>query len=221
VTKPGSTFESALGWPFNSPSLLVEALTHSTYANENTDAGPPNERLEFLGDAVLNLLAAELLYARFPEHAEGRLTRQRATVVCLDALADMAEALELGAQMRVGGKGEVNRSMLADTFEAVAGAVFLDGGFDAVRICFSGVMNQAIDGAAETIDFKTRLQESCHSKGARAPVYEVVSISGPDHARRFTCTVSIAGEQLGRAEASSKKAAEQTCAKLAFEAMSK
>ncbi len=214
--------QERLGHTFQRMPLLVQALTHSTFANENPDAGPPNERLEFLGDAVVDLLAAQLVFVRLSSEPEGELTRRRARVVRQDALADMADRLDLGVLLRTGqGQGEAGRSMLADAFEALVGAVFLDGGYTAVERCFAPMVADAIERATDTIDFKTRVQELCHRLGRPPPRYQVVGVDGPDHARLYTCEILVDGELFGRGRGSSKKVAEQECARRALARLEK
>ena len=212
--------EARIGWKFREPAWLAQALTHSTFANEHPDAGPANERLEFLGDAVIDLLAARLLFTRFREAAEGELTRRRARVVRRSALAAMARELDLGEVLRLGegqkkSDGTPSR-VLADAFEAVVGAVFMDGGFTAVESCFAERLGAAIERAKDPVDFKTLLQEDCHRRGLTSPVYRVVDVSGPDHARRFTCELWVGERALSRAVATNKKTAEQACAEAAL-----
>lgn len=212
--------EAAIGYIFRDRALLAQALTHSTYANEHPNEGPPNERLEFLGDAVINLLAGRLLFFRLSDESEGELTRRRAQVVRREALADMAKGLDLPSHLRLGhgqkSTGGVTTRVLADAFEALAAAVYLDGGYEAVATSFSKLLTDAIDAAVGPIDFKTQLQEECHKHGKPAPVYEVVQVSGPDHAREYSCRVLIDGSCYGSGQASSKKVAEQTCAEQAL-----
>ncbi len=215
--------QTTLGRTFVRRELLTAALTHSTYANENVGSGPHNERLEFVGDAVLDLLVAELLYDQFPAAAEGELSRRRARVVRTTALARMADDLHLGEHVRLG-HGQhtaVERSprLLAGVTEAVAGAVFLDGGFEAVQTCFAERFSRAIAEAARPIDFKTLLQESCHKLALAPPLYEVLEVSGPDHARVYRCCVWLGDKQAGEGIAGSKKEAEQQCAHAALESL--
>lgn len=211
--------QANLGWNFREPARLLEALTHSTYANENQGAGPDNERLEFLGDAVLGLMTATLLFARPEAAGEGEMSRRRARIVRAEGLATLARQLGLQDHLRLG-HGQradgVNTRILADAYEALVGAVYLDGGWSAVESCFGDSLRAAIDEASHVVDFKTQLQELCHLKGMSVPRYRVVSIDGPDHAKRFTCEVVIAGEVRGQGEGSSKKTAEQQCAAQAF-----
>jgi len=216
--------ERALGWTFRDPALLVEALTHSTYANEHGDAGPCNERLEFLGDAVLGLLAGKLLFDALAVEPEGELTTRRARVVQKEALAELASALDLGTHLRLGeGQrhgGGANQAVLADAYEALAGALFLDGGFTAAERVLGPTMLEAIARADAPSDFKTRLQEICHRLGKTAPSYGVREVSGPAHARRYRCEVTVDDAVCGVGEGGSKKMAEQACAKLAIERLS-
>lgn len=221
IAKTPKALEERLGWTFGDPARLLEALTHSTFANENPDSGPCNERLEFVGDAVIGLLTAEILHDRLATAPEGVLTRRRARVVRRAALAEMARALGLGGHLRFGhgqrrGKSP-SESVLANAYEAVVGAVFVDGGYDAVRRCFGQAMERAIEAATEPIDFKTQLQELCHRRGTPPPRYRVTRVSGPDHARRYACEVDVGGEALGAGEAPSKKEAEQECARRALQ----
>jgi ribonuclease-3 len=212
--------EQRLGWTFADPGRLCEALTHSTYANENPDSGPCNERLEFLGDAVVGLLTAEILHDQLTAAPEGVLTRRRARVVRRAALADRARALDLGRFLRLGhGQQDkpVGESVLANAYEALVGAVFVDGGYEAARRCFGRAMAEAIEAATDPIDFKTQLQELCHRRGAPPPSYRVVRVSGPDHARRYACEVVVSGAALGAGEAQNKKEAEQLCAQQALQ----
>ena len=213
-----AALEAALGWRFSEPARLVEALTHATYANENAGAGPDNQRLEFLGDAVLGLLVSRLLYERVAGE-EGELSRRRARVVRREALATLGRELDLGPYLRLGAgqkRAGPDMRVLADAFEAVAGAVFLDGDFEAVERCFGPRFVQAIDEATESIDWKTELQEVTQARGLGVPRYVVVEVSGPDHARHYRCEVVVGAEVLGSGDGSSKKVAEQQCARAAL-----
>lgn len=216
--------EAALDYEFKDKGLLRQALTHSTYSNEHPGEGAPNERLEFLGDSVINLIAARLLFARLSGESEGELTRRRAQAVRRETLADMARVLNLTEHVRLGqgqrATGGHTMRVLADAFEAIAAAIYLDGGYDAAEKAFSRVFIPVIELAAGPTDFKTQLQEACHKHGKGQPVYEVLSIDGPDHARAYTCRVVIDGEPFGSGAASSKKVAEQLCAEQALQALS-
>jgi len=213
--------EKRLNYTFADENLLREALTHSTYANEHPQEGDNNERLEFVGDAVLDLLTAKLLFLAFPDSKEGDLSRRRARVVRKEGLADLAAELRLDSEIKVGvgqrsGDGSVNTRLLADGYEALVGAVYLDGGIEAVESSFGRTVAGAVDAANEVLDFKTDLQQACHQLNKGHPEYKVIKIEGPDHARSFTCGVWIDGEQLGEGFESSKKGAEQASAKIAF-----
>ena len=216
------TLEARLGRAFTTPELLRNALTHSTYANENPTEGPDFERLEFLGDAVLDLLAARLLFDQFAQATEGELSRRRARVVRRDTLAILATELGLGEHIRLGegqkrSGGGASKRILADAFEALAGAIYLDGGYQAVEQCLARYILSGIEQTQEPLDFKTRLQEACHRMALPVPSYVVVAVDGPDHARNFTCEVHIRGEVRGRGAGTNKKTAEQMCARQALD----
>jgi ribonuclease III len=216
---------SRLGHDFAEPGLLVEALTHRSWCAEN-DGVPSNERLEFLGDAVLGLVIADHLFRIEGDMPEGELAMARAAVVSTEALAQAAAGLELGEALRLG-KGEdatggrAKRSILADAMEAVIGAVYLDAGLAAARQLVLPLVEERLAGAVadpgET-DHKTRLQEASARRYGQVPRYDV-SGTGPDHERRFTAVVRISGEERGRGEGRSKKEAEQAAAQEAFRSM--
>ena len=221
-----NVLEQRLGRPFANRELLRNALTHSTYANENPNEGPDFERLEFLGDAVLDLLAARLLFDQLGEAKEGELSRRRARVVRRDTLAVLANELGLGEHIRLGegqkrSGGGASKRILADAFEALAGAIYLDGGYQAVEQCLARYILSGIAQTQDPLDFKTRLQEACHRMGLPVPAYQVVAVEGPDHARNFTCDVHVRGEARGRGLGTNKKAAEQMCARQALESLLK
>jgi len=212
----------ALGYRFRDPTLLRDALTHRSFANEKPDAAPrDNERLEFLGDAVLGLVVASMLFEEFPDAPEGELTRRRADLVCERGLTEVATAIGLGAALRLG-KGE-DRSggrdkprLLASAFEACVGAVYLDGGapeaFDVVQRLFRDHLDPGSPGAH---DHKSRLQELVQVGGGVAPVYEVVGTEGPDHELSFSVAILLDGVELGRGGGRSKLEAEQQAARAA------
>jgi ribonuclease-3 len=221
---PVTPLEERLEYTFSDPALLREAMTHSTYANENRDGGGHNERLEFVGDAVLDVLVARQLFVAYPEAPEGELSRRRARVVRKDALAAQATALELEGELQVGQgqrtlEGGLTKSLLADAYEALVGAVYLDGDFAAVEATFGAAMAASIERATDTLDFKTELQQRCHVMGASVPEYRVLEIEGPDHARVFTCGVWIDDQPMGVGKDTSKKSAEQIAAKQAIESL--
>lgn len=220
--KNSSMLEEKVGWQFRDPRFLNEALTHSTFANEATDSGPDNERLEFLGDAVVDLLVATELYRRDDMVSEGEMSRRRARVVRRESLAALARDLRLDDHLLVG-EGQrrcgATDSILADAYEALVGAVFLDGGYDAAASCFLPVLKEAIAKAQSRIDYKTRLQELCHLRELKAPRYQVTDVQGPGHAREYTCEVAVGEHTVGPGLGTSKKAAEQHCARMALEVL--
>jgi ribonuclease-3 len=205
---------------FKNPSLRLRALTHRSFLNENAAVTEDNERLEYLGDAVLDLIVAELLYHRLPEMKEGRLTRLRSALVRTEQLAAFARALNLGQQLRIG-KGEEDNggrtrdSMLCDTFEAIIGAYYLDSGMEAVNAfvrpllqpVLENLLNDEGDG-----DSKSQLQEWSQAEHKFTPQYIITGAHGPDHQRTFTAQVIIQGQVMGEGTGRNKRAAEQTAA---------
>ena len=202
--------------------VLAQALTHRSYAYENGGL-PTNERLEFLGDAVLGLVVTEALYRRHPEQPEGQLAKLRAAVVNSKALADVARRFNLGSYLRLGRGEEISggrdkSSILADTLEAVLGAVFVDCGMsqaaELVHRLFDPILETAATRGAG-LDWKTSLQELAAAEVLGVPEYEVEE-SGPDHAKVFRATSVVGGERLGTGTGRSKKEAEQQAAELAW-----
>jgi ribonuclease-3 len=220
------SLEDRLGHTFAQPALLKLALTHRSVSSENP-ARKDNERLEFLGDAVLQLVVTDLLYESYPQLAEGQMAKVRAGVVSQPTLAEVARFLEIGEHIELassedatGGRGK--DSILADAVEAIIGAVYLDGGLDpARRVVLSFWGERVAERAKEpgVKDYKTRLQELTARDG-RLPVYEVEG-AGPDHDRRFTASVSVEGTVYGSGEGRSKKKAEQEAAARALEALTR
>lgn len=214
--------ERALGYTFENKDLLEEALTHRTFVNE-AGGGKDNQRLEFFGDAVLDFLLSEMLLVQFPGSREGELTRIRASLVDEASLARIAGALDLGAALRLGrgeekGGGREKRSLLADAFEALLAALYLDGGIEAVRRVvheqFAGLLLLG-EGLAGR-DFKTALQERARLERGLLPRYQLKLVSGPDHDRRFTVEIYLGEELMGEGAGRSKKEAEQAAAKVAW-----
>lgn len=216
--------ETAMGYRFHNISLLQNALTHSSYANERYhDSLKSNERLEFLGDSILGMAVAEYLYRNFPNRPEGELTRMRADMVCEQALAEIAKRLELGKHLLLGkgeeqGGGRSRVSILADAVESVIAASFLDGGIEAVRgfidrfvLCNVPVTRLHIT------DHKTALQELVQQKKNQVLTYTLVGESGPDHDKCFVVEVDLNGKAVGKGTGSSKKRAEQDAARAAME----
>ena len=208
-----------IGHPFRDPGLLRQALTH------RSAGAPHNERLEFLGDSIVNLIVAEALFARWPKADEGALTRARSALVCESALALIARTLELGERLTLGpgemkSGGHRRDSILADAFEAVVGAIYLDAGFEACRArvlpWFETSMAAVPVGKPEK-DPKTRLQEWLQARQRPLPVYALVAEGGDDHARVFRVSCSLAEPALAtEGEGSSRRAAEQQAAEAAL-----
>jgi ribonuclease-3 len=219
--------ESRLGYRFHDEALCETALTHSSWLNEATAPGrTDNERLEFLGDAVLALVVSDLLMRRFPTRSEGELTRVRAALVSESGLSRVAGALDLGAWIFLGrGEertgGRTRPSILANTLEALMGAVYIDGGPTAAGAVAERLFGEALDDADRhaRLDFKSRLQERAQALLQVAPVYAVVAAQGPDHDKRFEISLTLAGREYGRAIGKSKKEAEQTAAAMALSAL--
>ena len=216
--------QNRLDYGFKDQSLLRTALTHSSYANENKKLGlVSNERLEFLGDSVLGMAVAALIYEGEQFLSEGRMTRLRAELVCEKSLAELARELCLGDYLLLGhgeekGGGSERPSILADAFEAVVAAVYLDGGYKPVLAIVSRfLMPKADRFELSNTDFKTALQETVQEKPGQTLVYRTVDESGPDHMKAFTVEVGLNGAVIGRGVGGSKKEAEQTAAKSALE----
>ena len=221
--------ERTLNYTFRDKLLLVKALTHSSYANENRGHScESNERLEFLGDSVLGFVVADALYRRESELPEGRMTRVRAQLVCEDSLRRVATELGLGSYIRLG-RGEEhtggrNRaSILADAVEALIAAMFLDGGLEVARAFIERNILSALDKGDWLAfgDGKTELQELVQRKSGQTLSYELVSESGPDHNKTFRMRVLLNGEPIGSGEGRTKKEAEQSAARAALKELLK
>ena len=210
--------EKKIGYEFENFQLLITAMTHSSYANEHhIPYSGNNERLEFLGDAVLELVSSEFLYGSFPKLPEGELTKKRASLVCEPALAYCARELNLGSYLLLG-KGEdatggrKRESIVSDAMEAVIGAIFLDGGFArAKEFVLKFVLND-IEHKQLFYDSKTVLQEMLQARSEDEISYEIISEAGPDHDKSFEAQVSAGGMVLGTGSGRTKKAAEQQAA---------
>lgn len=213
-----------LGFSLRDPGLLDLALTHRSVSAENLDRSD-NERMEFLGDAVLQLVVTDRLYADYPELPEGQMAKVRAAVVSGSSLAEAARAIDLGDYVKLSPSeersgGRTKDSILADALEAVIGAVYLDSGFSAAEKLVLSLLRSRIEEKAlkpGLKDYKTRLQEVLAAAGKR-PTYEVTG-TGPDHQRTFSATISVNGEVLGVGEGNSKKAAEQVAAERALKTL--
>ena len=215
--------ETAIGYRFRNISLLQNALTHSSYANERWhNSLLSNERLEFLGDSVLGMLVAEYLYRTFPDRPEGELTRMRADMVCEKTLANVANSIGLGEHLMLGhgeeqSRGRTRNSILADAMESVIAACFLDGGMEAAedfvkRFILVEVPVKKLNNA----DYKTALQELVQQKKNQVLAYTLIGESGPDHDKQFTVEVSLNGKAVGQGTGTSKKRAEQMAAQAAI-----
>ncbi len=215
--------EEAIGYRFHNLSLLQNALTHSSYANERWhNSLLSNERLEFLGDSVLGMLVAEYLFRNFPNRPEGELTRMRADMVCETTLAAAANRIGLGDYLLLGhgeeqGGGRSRDSILADAVESVIAACFLDGGLDAaLNFIRQFILVEVPVTKLHNVDYKTQLQELVQQKKNQALSYALVDESGPDHDKRFDVEVSLNGTVVGKGSGSSKKRAEQDAARAAI-----
>ncbi|MGH7984801.1 MAG: ribonuclease III [Candidatus Binataceae bacterium] len=210
--------ERKLNYSFRKPELLITALTHPSAA---TGGQAHYERLEFLGDAVLDLAIADLLMRRFPDAKEGALSKERASIVNGRTLAFKAVEVGLGTRLRLG-KGEEKSggrdktSILAASFEAVVGAIYIDGGLAHAQAVVEALFSDDIGGPAAERDYKTELQEIAYRRFRAQPIYELVSARGPDHAKRFTTMIRISGRELGVGEGGSKKQSEQAAARAAL-----
>ena len=214
-----------LGYHFVDRSFLVEALTHKSYSNEQPGKSfPCNERLEFLGDAVLDLVVSRYMFRRFPDAQEGELTRIRAEVVNEKGLSIVARTLQLGGFLRLGrgeerSGGRDKDSLLANVLEALLGAVFCDGGFESACDLAERLFANSIAEAAQRkhgLDHKTHLQEITQARYALVPEYVLVCEDGPEHRRHYTVEVRLADKPLGQGRGTTKKKAEQQAALLAI-----
>jgi len=222
------SFAERLGLSFNNLDLLIEALTHRSYLNEHREyAGSHNERLEFLGDAVLELAVTDFLFKKFPGVAEGELTAYRAALVNTVSLAESSQALGVNDFLLLS-KGESKDTgrardvILADAFEAIIGATYLDSGYKAAEAFIARSLYTKIDGVIAKRsyqDAKSRFQELAQEKKGITPAYETLSEVGPDHDKRFTVGVFIGTEEIAHGEGQSKQEAEQAAAEAGLKAM--
>ena len=218
--------EEAIHYQFKNISLLQNALTHSSYANERWhNSLLCNERLEFLGDSILGMLVAEYLYRNFPERPEGDLTRMRADMVCEKTLAAVANRIGLGQHLLLGhgeeqGGGRSRDSILADAMESVIAACFLDGGMEAaLHFIQRFILTEVPVTKLHNEDYKTKLQELVQQKKNQVLTYALTGESGPDHDKKFEVQVSLNGKVVGTGEGRSKKRAEQDAARTAIESL--
>lgn len=216
--------EVSLGYHFHNITILENALTHSSYANERwRDSLASNERLEFLGDSVLGMVTAEHLYKLFPDRSEGELTRIRADLVCETSLAKVARKLNLGDHLLLGhgeeqGGGRNRSSILADAVESVLAAAYLDGGFAAASdLIHRFILTDIPTKHLRNMDYKTKLQELVQQRKNQVIQYELTGESGPDHAKEFFVEVRLNDQVIGNGVGSSKKRAEQDAARAGIE----
>ena len=217
-------YAEQLGLSFHNLDHFIEALTHRSYLNENRDAGNHNERLEFLGDAVLELAVTRFLYERFPNKPEGDLTAYRAALVNTYSLADTAKLIGLNDMLLLskGEKKDTGRArdiILANAFEAVLGAIYLDQGYDAAAAFVATHLHPKIDQVIATgayQDAKSHFQEVAQDKKSVTPTYRTISEEGPDHDKKFTVGVFLGDEKIALGEGKSKQEAEQSAAQAAL-----
>lgn len=214
-----SQIESKVGYTFKDKSLLALPFVHRSFVNENREMSAHNERLEFLGDSILGLLVAEYLYRQLPNTPEGELSYLRSRLVEAGSCVTYVQKLDLGGHLLLG-KGEQRNdgrgreSILADLFEAVMGAIYLDGGIEAARRFLFDNFAEEIDAILKTplCNWKAQLQDYCQKKYQQTPVYQVLEESGPDHSKVFKISVLLNNQQLGHGEGASKKEAQQAAA---------
>lgn len=222
-------FQSHLGYSFNNPKLLIEAFTHKSALNGNKERLlESNERLEFLGDAVVDLIMSDILMREYPASTEGDLTKKRASLVNELSLSEIAINLGLEKYVQLG-RSEVeagmnqNQRIIASCFEALMGALYLDGGFEVSKKVVETLFNEKIEklksGVNEFEDFKTQLQERIQKKYRQTPLYNMTGSTGPEHQKIFEVEVLLDGKVLAKANGRNKKIAEQNAAKIALEDM--
>lgn len=214
--------ENKIGYSFGERSLLVEALTHSSYANEKRDGSQCNERLEFLGDAVLSIVTAEFLFTRFPDTPEGKLSKIRSSLVCTQSLSSFAKEINLGSYLLLG-KGEAasggadRPSILENAFEALIAAIYLDGGMVPAKMFILRFLSREVENNHTNFkDYKTALQEVIQQNPDETLNYVLVGESGPDHDKRFEVEIHINSNVVSKGTGKSKKQAEQEAAKQAL-----
>jgi ribonuclease III len=220
------TLERQLGYPFQNLALLDQAMTHRSFANEcGYPAGKDNERLEFLGDAVLGLCVSDMLMQYFPDDAEGRLSKRRAACVNERSLAELARRYRLGDGLLLGrgeeqSGGRSKPSLLADAFEAVVASIYLDGGFARVSTFIWRLLEELVKGETEDLlykDYKTLLQEACQVRFREMPRYSVIQESGPDHEKTFDVQLEVADRIRTCGTGKNRKEAEQEAARKALD----
>lgn len=222
-----SDFEKSLGFEFHDQGLLRQALVHRSYLNEKPEfAAQDNQRLEYLGDALLDFIVGDHLYRQFPHLREGKLTSLRSALVKTESLAELARRLDLGNHIYLGrgeeeNGGRAKPSLLAAALEALLGAIYLDQGLDQVRTFLLSLLAPQLGEilAKGSKDYKSRLQERAQASFGQIPVYRAIAQSGPDHAKEFTVEVILGDRVLGRGRGRSKQAAEQDAARQALQTL--
>jgi ribonuclease-3 len=214
-----SQIESRLGYVFKDKSLLALAFVHCSFVNENKEVAQHNERLEFLGDSVLGMLISDNLYCRFPGTPEGELSYLRSRLVEAASCVKYIQTLEIGHYLLLGkgermNDGRGRETILSDLFEAIVGAIYLDGGVEAAKKFIFGNFSKEIEKTLETPlhNWKALLQDYCQKKFQQTPVYKVLSETGPDHSKVFSICVCVSDKELGQGTGSSKKEAQQAAA---------
>lgn len=226
-TESAQSLALRLGISFKNITILSRALTHRSFINENPNALEDNERLEFLGDAVLDFLVGAWLYNNFPEMAEGQLTRMRSAIVGTKQLATFARSLDLGQALRLGrgedeGGGRNRNTLLCATFEAIVGALFIDSGIEAVRDFVEPLLPEVAEQIIELrddLDPKSSLQEWAQAHGKGVPLYREIGVDGPDHERVYTFEVVIDGKPFASGQGTSKQEAGKSAAAAALDAL--
>jgi ribonuclease-3 len=232
LTETLGPLEDRIGYKFRDIGLLEHALTHRSRAHEDASGGViDNESLEFLGDAVLGFVIADMLFQRFPTHSEGYKSKVKASIVSSVSLTRLAANIDLGRYVLLG-RGEEKtggrrkHAILADSFEALIAAIYLDGGIEAARAFIVSIFGPLLAGAGDraaeasfTEDWKSALQEWLQAAGLGLPIYRLAAVEGPDHRKRFDVEVLVGGAVSGRAVGRSKKDGEQQAAKAALEAL--
>ncbi len=226
LIKNMSELEEKIDYSFKNKKNILLAMTHSSFANENRNVNlKSNERLEFLGDAVLNIVVSEIIYLRYTNLAEGEMTKVRASIVCEASLMKCANNIQIGKFLMLGRGEEITggrtrTSILSDAFEALIGAIYLDGGMKNAKMFIQTQMKQLIEDSVKGIifmDFKTQLQEIVQKDGEKKITYEIIDEKGPDHEKIFIAQVKIADKVMGKGNGKSKKEAEQAAARSALE----
>ena len=217
--------EKRIGYSFNNKDYLMVALTHSSFANERHNGIQSNERMEFLGDAVLSIISAEFLYKKYPNMPEGELSKLRSSLVCTESLSGFAREISLGSVLFLG-KGEINTggedrpSILENAFEALIAAIYLDGGMECAKQFVLSFLEKTVENHKISFkDYKTTLQEVVQQNPDENVTYVLVGESGPDHDKQFEVEVHLNSNVIGRGKGRSKKSAEQAAAKEALTLM--